>query len=106
MRVLAMTIPISSTALRVLTIGLAPVQWGAVLWYVNSYGRYPNSTIRRLVPWIVMLVACVVVPIAIYLINARMTSPDHVTKIVGAIEEVLFVALLLFGLKRITNSKK
>lgn len=103
---LAVTISISPTALRTLAIALAPLQWGAVLWYVNLYSKFPNSTLRRLVPWIFMLVLCVVIPIAIYLFNARMTSPDHLTKIIGAVEEVLFVVLLLFGLMRITKSKK
>ena len=100
-----MTIPLSPTALRVLTILLAPVQWLTALWYVNRFGKHPTRRLQRIVPWMFMFVVCVGIPFAIYLSNHRLTSPDHVLEIVGPLEAILVGALMLVSLYRLRNSK-
>ena len=104
MRLFTLTSPINSMFLRVFLVVLAPLQWGAIIWYMRRLALYPKTMLRRLGPWIFMVAVCVVGPITIYLLNARMTPPDKVTTIVGALEELVFLVLLLFGLRNLSKS--
>jgi hypothetical protein len=93
------------TIVRILLVCLAPVQWGTVFWYLRSYERHPKNVLRRLAPWVFMMLANAAVPIEVYLLNARMTPPDSIVKATLVLEGLSFLILLMFGLKKISKSK-
>ncbi|MDA8382119.1 MAG: hypothetical protein M0037_03430 [Betaproteobacteria bacterium] len=89
--------------LRLIVILLAPVQWVSVFWYVDTLRHYPDTVLKRLIPWAFMMLVNVVTPIGAFLLNSNQREPDEVVKAVGSLEGLVFVILLLYGLKKVRN---
>jgi hypothetical protein len=94
------------TMVRILLVAFAPLQWGTVFWYLRSYERYPKNLLRRLAPWVFMMLANAAAPIEVYLLNARMMPADNIVKVTLVLEGLAFLGLLMFGLRKISRSKK
>jgi hypothetical protein len=90
---------------RALVVLLAPPQWWSVIWYVRCLELYPKEISRRLIPWIILMVTNVIIPLLLVFSNAPGVHADTFVQSVGVVEALLFLALLFYRLKKLRDSR-
>jgi hypothetical protein len=96
---------------RVAILFLVPVQLGIVLWYLLYWDLFPTYSVRRLLPWLILLLSGIGIPllqISIYQgITSRAKIDDPFVGITIFIESALAVALMFYLLfKRRSRGKR
>lgn len=94
--------------LHVIIVALAPLQCVSVFWYVRCLDRYPNRLVKRVLPWVLMMAANIVVPFDIFLSNRQAKTPDIFLTIASLVEGIVFLGLLfylLYLLRKRANSR-
>ena len=84
---------------RLIALALAPVQWGMAWWYLRYWDLFPKMSIKRLVPWCLVFLLNVVIPVAIYRANSAAMYPDIVVSTIVFVDGIVFIVLLFFMLR-------
>ena len=85
-------------------VPLALFQWGIIAWYLLYWDLFPKYSLRRLIPWILLLASAVGVPAVQALIYRRMASTNRVegwfVPLTIIFESAVSVALALYILSK------
>jgi hypothetical protein len=89
---------------KIAVLPLSIVEWVIVGWYVLYWDLFPKYSLRRLIPWFLLLASVVAIPVAQALLYRRLTSTNKVegwfVPITIFIESAISVGLVLYFLKK------
>ncbi len=96
---------------RIAILFLVPVELGIVAWYFLYWDLFPKYSVRRLLPWLILVLSAVGIPLLQMLIYKSITSTakinDPYVGIIIFVESVMAVTLLFYLLfKRRTQNRR
>ena len=95
---------------RVAILFLVPVELGIVAWYFLYWDLFPKCSVRRLLPWLIVILSGIGVPLLQLFIYKSMTSATKVDDPYVALtifaESALAVALVFYLLSKRRSRNK
>ena len=103
--------PIPLLEPRIAILFLIPVELGIVAWYFFYWDLFPKYSVRRLLPWLILVLSGVGVPLLQIFIYKLITSTakidDPYVNVTIFIESVMAAALSFYLLfRRRTHNKR
>jgi hypothetical protein len=95
---------VPATMGRLAVLPLAAVEWALVAWYVLYWDLFPKHSLRRLIPWAILILSVLGILILQIFIYKQITGvrqvSDDVFKVMLAAENFIGGFVLLYLLNR------